>query len=60
MERFLGVDAFEIVGRIEQVLSAGLALPARQSAKTVQSPRDRRDEPALAAHVGGHGPEQRG
>ena len=35
MEGFLGVDAFEIVGRIEQVLAAGLALPARQSAKTV-------------------------
>src|SRR3546814_8163300 len=35
MERFLGVDAFEVVGRIEEVLPSGLALPARQSAKTV-------------------------
>jgi hypothetical protein len=60
MERLLGVDAFEIVGRIEQVLSAGLALPARQSAEAVEAPRDRRDEPALAAHIGGHRPEQRG
>ena len=34
MERLLRVDAFEIVGRIKQVLAAGLALPARQSAKT--------------------------
>ena len=30
MERFLGVDAFEIVSGIEQVMPAGLALPARQ------------------------------
>src|SRR3546814_2220554 len=54
MERFLGVDAFEVVGRIEEVLPSGLALPARQSAKTVQAPRDCRDEAALAAHISRH------
>lgn len=36
MERFLGVDAFEIVSRIEQVLSACLALPACQRPETVE------------------------
>src|SRR3546814_14310931 len=60
MERFLGVDAFEVVGRIEEVLPSGLALPARQSAKTVQAPRDCRDEAALAAHISRHRSESRG
>ena len=59
MERLLGVDAFEVVRRIEEILPAGLALPARQCTETVETPRNRRDEPALATHIGGHGPEQR-
>ena len=59
-ERVARVAALEVVGGIEQVLPAGLALAAGQRAQAVEPPRDRRDEPALAAHVGGHRAEQRG
>lgn len=52
VKRLLGVCAFEIVGGIEQVLPTGLALAAGQRAETVEPPGDRRDEPALTAHIG--------
>ncbi len=59
-ERVARVIAFEIVGRIEQVLSAGLALAARQRAQCIEPSRNGRYEPALALHVGGYRPEERG
>src|SRR3546814_4372811 len=51
--------AFETVGRIEQVLAAGLALPAGQCAQAVEAPRDRADEAPLAFAIGGHRAEHR-
>lgn len=55
----LGVLAFEIVGRIEQVLSTGLALAAGERTETVEPARDRRGEPQFALAVGGDRAEQR-
>ena len=56
-ERCLGIAAFQIVGRIEQVLATGLALAACQRSERVQTPRDRRSEAQLAFAVGRDRPE---
>ena len=63
-QRRPGVAAFEVVAFPEQGLAAahrGLAvpLPAGDGAEAVEPSGDGGDEPALALHVGGHGPEQR-
>ena len=59
-ERIARIVAFEIVGRVEQVLTARLALAARQRAQGIEPSRNGRDEAAFALHVGGYRPEQRG
>ena len=58
-ERGAGIIAFEIVGRIEQILSAGLALPACQCAEAVEPPGNRAGEAQLALAVGRARPKQR-
>ena len=54
------IIAFEIIGRIEEVLTAGLALSSRQGTKAVEPASDGRDKPPFALHIGGHRSEQRG
>lgn len=56
-ERRLGIRAFEIVRRIEQILAAGLALATRQCPKAVEAPRDRAGEAQLTFAVGRDRPE---
>src|SRR3546814_1883026 len=46
-QRILGIVAFEVVHRVEEILPAGLTLAPREGAKCVEPARDRRDEPAL-------------
>src|SRR3546814_16999071 len=50
-QRILGIVAFEVVHRVEEILPAGLTLAPREGAKCVEPARDRRDEPAFAAAV---------
>src|SRR3546814_7174112 len=52
-----GVAAFEIIGRIEQVLAARLALAARERAEHVEAASDGADEPQFALDVGRVGAE---
>src|SRR3546814_20363013 len=47
-----GVAAFEIIGRIEQVLAARLALAARERAEHVEAASDGADEPTFDLAVG--------
>src|SRR3546814_10311289 len=50
-QRILGIVAFEVVHRVEEIWPAGLTLAPREGAKCVEPARDRRDEPAFAAAV---------
>src|SRR3546814_7458541 len=52
-----GVAAFEIIGRIEQVLAARLALAARERAEHVEAASDGDDAPTFALAVGRDGAE---
>src|SRR3546814_7220401 len=54
-----GVAAFEIIGRIEQVLAARLELAARERAEHVEAASDGADEPTFALAVGRDGAEHR-
>src|SRR3546814_6720978 len=47
-----GIAAFEIIGGIEQVLAACLALAARERAQRVETARDRADKAAFTLAVG--------
>ena len=58
-ERGAGVLAFEVVGRVEQVLPACLPLAAGQRAEAVEAAGDGAGEAQLALAVGRDGPEQR-
>src|SRR5690606_26493481 len=57
-QRIAGVDAFKVVGCAEQALPAGLPLPARDGAETVEAARDGGEESLFAADVGRNRPEQ--
>ena len=64
-ERRLGVEALQVVALAEQCLAVaahgglGIALAAGDGAEAVEPPGNGGDEPPLALHIGGDGPEQR-
>src|SRR3546814_3104430 len=53
-QRILGIVAFEIVHRIEEILPTRLALPPGKRAERIKPARDRRYESAFAAAIGRH------
>ena len=60
VEGVFGVAALQIIGRIKEILPAGLPLAARQRAKAVEAAGNRRDEAALAANIRRHRSKQWG
>ena len=64
-ERRLGVEALQVVALAEERLAVaahgglGIALAAGDGAEAVEPPGNGGDEPPLALHIGGDGPEQR-
>lgn len=57
-QRSASIFALQIISRVEEILTAGLALTPCECAEAVEPPRNRAGEAEFAFAVGRDGPEQ--